>query len=312
MRLARLVTNLLTLASADAPAPPSEPVDLAAAARERRDALARAGRERGPPRRRRRRGAAVGLGSADDVATSLDNLIENALVHTPEGSTVTITWGREGDEAFVAVLDEGPGISARGRRGGVSALPARRRAARRARRNRLGLAIVGALAARWGGSASLGARPEGGTRAEIRLPAALDAMVSHLTRAVPWPLDALSSGSSSSWPSRACSSPSPSGLPANSIASRSFTPGADALPSAGSLAPRGACLRRPPRATTANPATKTKPSKPKPASQPEARHDPATTADDHGGERQGLVRFVRQGRADRATRASHGGKGSDD
>jgi signal transduction histidine kinase len=36
----------------------------------------------------------------------------------------------------------------------------------------LGLAIVGALAARWGGSASLRPRAEGGTRAEIRLPAA--------------------------------------------------------------------------------------------------------------------------------------------
>ena len=35
----------------------------------------------------------------------------------------------------------------------------------------LGLAIVGALAERWGGSASLRRREEGGTRAEIRLPA---------------------------------------------------------------------------------------------------------------------------------------------
>ena len=55
LRLARLVTNLLTLASADAPAPPSEPVDLGDSARERRGALARPRRAGRPPGRRRRR-----------------------------------------------------------------------------------------------------------------------------------------------------------------------------------------------------------------------------------------------------------------
>ena len=35
----------------------------------------------------------------------------------------------------------------------------------------LGLAIVQTLAQRWGGQASLRTRPEGGARAEIRLPA---------------------------------------------------------------------------------------------------------------------------------------------
>ena len=51
------------------------------------------------------------MGSGDDLATSLDNLIENALQHSPAGGHVTITWGADGDEAFIAVLDEGPGIS---------------------------------------------------------------------------------------------------------------------------------------------------------------------------------------------------------
>ncbi|HET6173671.1 MAG TPA: ATP-binding protein [Gaiellales bacterium] len=174
LRLARLVTNLLTLASADAPAPPSEPVDLAGAARE---ALAR-----WQPRAAQERrsvvaagdAAAIARGNGDDIATSLDNLIENALVHTPEGSTVTITWGRDGAEVFVSVLDEGPGISPED---AIAAFERFRRGpARPAGRGGtgLGLAIVGALAERWGGSASLGRRPEGGTRAEIRLPAEPD------------------------------------------------------------------------------------------------------------------------------------------
>jgi two-component system, OmpR family, sensor kinase len=172
LRLARLVTNLLTLASADAPAPPSEPVDLARAAREAEQRWhARAELEG------RRVIAddcepATGEGNGDDLATSLDNLIENALVHTPPGSTVTITWGRADSEVFVAVLDQGAGISPEDASAAFERF--RRGAARPAGGGGtgLGLAIVGALAARWGGSASLAPRPEGGTRAEIRLPAA--------------------------------------------------------------------------------------------------------------------------------------------
>src|SRR4051812_4441428 len=76
------------------------------------------------------------------------------------------------------------------------------------------------------------------------------------------------------------------GLVANAIASRSFTPGVDALPSAGSLAPpavrttaatagtskAGAVTT--PKPATARPATKPKP-KPKPA---KATTTPARTA----------------------------------
>jgi signal transduction histidine kinase len=174
LRLARLVTNLLTLASADAPAPPTETVDFGAAA----EAAEARWRARAEQEGRRvvaeNDAAAFGEGNADDMATSLDNLIENALVHTPQGSTVRITWGRDGPEAFIAVLDEGPGISPADAEAAFQRF--RRGAARPAGRGGtgLGLAIVGALAARWGGSASLQRRPEGGTRAEIRLPAQLD------------------------------------------------------------------------------------------------------------------------------------------
>ena len=172
VRLARLISNLLRLASADAQPPPSEDVDLAAAAHEAEQRWRKRAELAGRRLALAGGGAAVAAGSVDDLATSLDNLIENALLYAPEGSAIGVTWGTAGDEAFVAVLDEGAGVSE------DDAAAAFQRFQRGAARpvghggTGLGLAIVGALAARWGGSASLSRRPEGGTRAEIRLPAA--------------------------------------------------------------------------------------------------------------------------------------------
>lgn len=102
----------------------------------------------------------------EDVAIALDNLIENALVYAPAGTTVTVTWDEHGR---LAVLDEGPGVPPE----------EQRRVFERFKRGRndrpgtgLGLAIVETLARRWGGSASIRSRDEGGTRAEVVLPKA--------------------------------------------------------------------------------------------------------------------------------------------
>ncbi|WP_420182217.1 ATP-binding protein [Haloarcula sp. KBTZ06] len=46
------------------------------------------------------------------VYDALDNLVENAVSHTPEGTAVRITAERTGGDAFVRVLDDGPGIPA--------------------------------------------------------------------------------------------------------------------------------------------------------------------------------------------------------
>jgi signal transduction histidine kinase len=100
----------------------------------------------------------------EDVAIVLDNLIENALVYSPPGTTVTITWSGEGR---LAVLDEGPGIQPGEERHLFERF-------RRGRADRpgtgLGLAIVETLARRWGGSASIATRAAGGARAEVVFP----------------------------------------------------------------------------------------------------------------------------------------------
>ena len=116
------------------------------------------------------RGQAFANASEEDIAITLDNLIENALKYSPGGGAVTVECGAEGSEAYIAVLDEGPGLRPgeedhvfeRFARGSGTGAPG----------TGLGLAIVATLARRWGGSARMTNRPDGGARAEVRFPAA--------------------------------------------------------------------------------------------------------------------------------------------
>ncbi len=50
------------------------------------------------------------LGDEPSLSRAIDNLIGNALKFSPPGASVLVTTGRRGNEAFVAVADEGPGI----------------------------------------------------------------------------------------------------------------------------------------------------------------------------------------------------------
>ena len=166
-RLTRLLNSLLTLAR-DGDRPTFRvPVSLRSAAE--------AAYERWLPRARASghslaldgTGDALVRSADEDVAITLDNLIENALVYAPAGTTVTVTWDQRGR---LAVLDEGPGVPP----------GEERRVFERFRRGRtdrpgtgLGLAIVEALARRWGGSASIRMREDrSGARAEVVLPLA--------------------------------------------------------------------------------------------------------------------------------------------
>lgn len=50
-------------------------------------------------------------GDRDALARALRNLIENALVHGPEGRPVSVSLRRDGTRAALSVSDEGPGPS---------------------------------------------------------------------------------------------------------------------------------------------------------------------------------------------------------
>jgi len=112
-------------------------------------------------------------GDARLLSRAMGNLLDNALKFAGEAGTVAISTSVAAGEAVFRVQDDGPGIPA-------SDLPhifepfyrpdtAR---TREAGGTGLGLAIVQAVAESHGGKASLGAGPDRGTIAELRLPAA--------------------------------------------------------------------------------------------------------------------------------------------
>jgi signal transduction histidine kinase len=168
-RMASLLTSLLTLArDGDKPAS-GDAVSLARAAERAHERWAPTAAQDGRELELVGSGEATITASEEDLAILLDNLIENALRYSP--SRVVVDWGRDGGGAWLAVLDEGPGLApgeetrlferfARGRAGGGSSGTG------------LGLAIVQTLARRWRGTVSLANRLEGGMRAEVRFPAA--------------------------------------------------------------------------------------------------------------------------------------------
>jgi signal transduction histidine kinase len=168
-RMRRLVADLLLLARADAGRQsPRRPVDLAAVAREAAAEAEPLGQERqvtvDAPE-------SVALAAVpDDIHRVVLNLIENALIHTPAGTPVTLAVRREGHHAVLEVSDRGPGVPASLRDrvferfshgdGDGSPPPG----------SGLGLAIVRAVADAHGGSVKLTDADGGGARFVVRLP----------------------------------------------------------------------------------------------------------------------------------------------
>ncbi|MEX0971949.1 MAG: ATP-binding protein [Solirubrobacterales bacterium] len=111
-------------------------------------------------------------GNPDELHRMVLNLLDNAVRHTPPGSTIELRLRARGGDAVVEVADDGPGVPAELREqiferfvrgdgpadtavGGGSGL---------------GLAIVSAVARSHGGSAEVGEAELGGALFRIRLP----------------------------------------------------------------------------------------------------------------------------------------------
>src|SRR3954454_13830497 len=111
-------------------------------------------------------------GNPDELHRMIRNLLENAVRHTPEKTTIELTARRNGDQALLEVLDDGPGIPTemedqvfdRFVRGEGPADTAAGGG------SGLGLAIVRAVAESHGGSVAAGRSTYGGARFSVRLP----------------------------------------------------------------------------------------------------------------------------------------------
>jgi two-component system, OmpR family, phosphate regulon sensor histidine kinase PhoR len=167
-RLAGLVEDMLVGARLDAGRlEPDElvHVDLIALAREVVDALA-------PPHRQ----SVTVTGETGDVCGDrrqlervLQNLIDNALVHGPSGSTVEVDVACEGRDVVVRVRDAGPGVPVElmGRLFARYARAGRGRAGSTG----LGLYIVRGIVEAHGGRVGVDSTPGEGSTFEVRLPA---------------------------------------------------------------------------------------------------------------------------------------------
>lgn len=112
-RLIRMANELLVLTRADAGALQLDlrPLDLAELARTRCEGLARLAARRGIELTVETVDPAQVLGDFDRLAQVLDNLLDNAIRHSPENTPISILINKEGREVRCSVRDQGSGIA---------------------------------------------------------------------------------------------------------------------------------------------------------------------------------------------------------
>jgi signal transduction histidine kinase len=165
-RLSLIVDELLILSRAGEHDLPGERIDLAEAAERAAERWRASAAERGVELELGDgAGPASGWCARPDLDRSIDALLENALLYSPAGSSVTIAAA----PGRIEVLDRGPGLAA----GEEEAVFERFRRGSAGQRGPsgtgLGLAIARELTRQWGGEVRLASRDGGGLRATIEV-----------------------------------------------------------------------------------------------------------------------------------------------
>ncbi|MEV4646385.1 HAMP domain-containing sensor histidine kinase [Saccharopolyspora sp. NPDC049357] len=110
-RLARILDELLALATAEESVSPPTEIWLGELVDERFASWRSNADERAIELERT--GAEVrGFADSTALSSALDAIVDNAIKFSPDGAQVTVDVGRAGDEAIITVLDEGPGLTA--------------------------------------------------------------------------------------------------------------------------------------------------------------------------------------------------------
>ena len=172
-RMSRLVDDLLVYARLGAPVREVAPVPLAGLVDDAVGEFRAVASERSITLLTDLEEAPTVAGDRLALRQAVSNLLSNALRLAPQGSTIWLAAGCIGHEAWIAVTDEGPGITNEDRphvferfwRGDAQA-------ARAEGRSGLGLAIVAQVMADHGGSAAVAPTVAGGTVFTLRLPVA--------------------------------------------------------------------------------------------------------------------------------------------
>jgi two-component system OmpR family sensor kinase len=174
-RLTKLATELLDLSRLDAGrlSVHREPVDLRTLAETLADEFRAVARSTGHRLSVRADEPVEGLGDEERALQIGRILVENALVHTPSGTSVRLGTGRRDDSVLLTVEDEGPGIPAE--HAGQVFDRFYRIEGSVASGSGLGLAIAKELAELMGGSIELDVG-EGRTRFVLVLPASSAAL----------------------------------------------------------------------------------------------------------------------------------------
>ncbi|MBP2706245.1 HAMP domain-containing histidine kinase [Microbispora sp. RL4-1S] len=169
-RVDHLLDGFLVLARAQHGAPDdAAPVDLG-------DLVDAALRERSADVRRKGLNVTVAVppattvGSAALLARLVGNVVDNAVTHNENGGWIDISGSANAEETALIVETGGPVLDQR--EVDRLAQPFERLGGERTGSSGLGLSIVAAVAAAHGGRLALLARPEGGLRVSITLPAA--------------------------------------------------------------------------------------------------------------------------------------------
>jgi len=166
--IVRTFEALLQIARIEGGSPPMRPapVDLAILVNTFAELYAPVAEESGHRLLVKPQGA-MARGDRTLLGQALANLIENALRHTPDGGTVTLSCGDGPPGPWTEVADTGPGIPEH-ERGNVIKRLYRLEASRSTPGNGLGLSLVSAIAELHGGTLELGdAAP--GLRARVQL-----------------------------------------------------------------------------------------------------------------------------------------------
>jgi two-component system OmpR family sensor kinase len=166
-RLTKLTADLLDLSKLDADVMQvsADEVDLVSVARRVADEFGPTAERHGSALEVDGDGGPTAMADADRVAQIIRILLDNALTHTPEGTSISITTQRRDGAASIVVADNGPGIGPHDR----NRVFDRFYTGDRVSGSGLGLAIARELAMRMNGELGVESR-RGRTRFELRLP----------------------------------------------------------------------------------------------------------------------------------------------